>query len=260
MIQSDLTLEAKKMLADYLRLPNFTANVACPYFNNRHIRLRGALRVLIGKGSPEEISEEAQLFALREKINLTNFETETLKKFLVDHRLGADCSGFAYHLLEAESLGKKLGNLKKHLQRPFIKSPVRKFLAWLRPIENTGVGTLVHEKNSHEIKNENIQAGDMIIFLKTGLKHDYNHVLVVASVEGENNTPTTVNYAHSFQWSKDGKYDHGVRLGRITIADIKKPLLEAAWEEKNETGNNNETFTHAKNAEVLVLKRLNWFK
>ncbi len=260
MIQSDLTAEAKKVLADYLHLPNFNATVNCPYFNNRHMRLRGALRVLVGKGGAEEISEEAQLIALREKIDLGTLDSGDLKKFLANHHLGTDCSGFAYHLLEAESLGKKLGPLKKHLKRPFIKSPLRKLLAWLRPIENTGVGTLVHEKNSHEIKNEDVRAGDLIIMLKTGPKHDYNHVLIVTRIEREADTPTTINYAHSFQWSKDGQYDHGVRLGRITITDTKKPLLEAVWEEKNETGNNNETFTHAKNAEDLILKRLNCFK
>ena len=247
-------------LTDYLRLPNFTADVNCPYFNNRRIRLRGALRVLVGKGSPEEISEEAKLFALREKIDLTALTNDALKKFLVGHRLGTDCSGFAYHLLEAEGLGKKLGNLKKHLHRPFIQNPLRKFLVWLRPIENTGVGTFSHETNSHEIKIEDIRAGDLIIMLKTGPKRDYNHVMVITSVEGESGSPNTIHYAHSFQWSKDGQYDHGVRTGRIEITDIKKPLLEAVWVEKNATGDNNETYTHAKNAEVLVLKRLNWFK
>jgi len=260
MILSALTSETQQIVQGFTHLPFFTAEVGCPYFNNRHARLRGALRVLIGKGSAEEISEEAQLFALREKIDLNNLDSQSLKKFLVDHHLGIDCSGFAYHVLEAESLARGLGKLNKSLHRPFLKNPIRKFLAWLRPIENTGVGTLSHPANTQEVNLKDIQAGDMIIMLKSGPKKDYNHVLIITKVEGENGLPNLITYIHSFQWSKDGQYDHGVRDGEIKIQDLKKPLLEAVWTEKGLSGLENETFSHAKGAETLTINRLKWFK
>jgi asparagine synthase (glutamine-hydrolysing) len=72
---------AEKIIENYLHLPFPGKDVACPYFINKKNKLRGALRALIGKGTPEDIIEEAQICALKEKINLENLaEEEVLEK------------------------------------------------------------------------------------------------------------------------------------------------------------------------------------
>src|SRR3989344_4672574 len=56
-----------------------------PYFNNKTLGTRGALKAEVGKGSPEDIREEVKNIAIREKINIDNLDKDNLKRFLVDH-------------------------------------------------------------------------------------------------------------------------------------------------------------------------------
>jgi len=249
---SSLSPQALEVIKNYLHLPFSGQNISCPYFNNRRARLRGGLRALIGKGSPEDIVEEATIISLREKINFNKLTDEELKKFLIDKKIGIDCSGLVYHILDAELKAKGLGNLQKILKRPWFKNPIRKLLIKLRPIENTGVGTFNHEVNSFEVKLSEIQPGDLIIIIGAGIKQDYNHILLVSSViarspqddeaipnkngiatprSSEVRNDTVIQYCHSFQYPNDGQYNHGVRQETITITDPNKNLLEQSWSE-----------------------------
>lgn len=243
---SSLSPQALEVIQKYFQLPFPGKQISCPYFNNRRARLRGGLRAMIGKGSPEDIVEEATIFSLREKVDLNKLNNEELKKFLINHNLGIDCSGLVYHILDAEMQARGKGSLHKVLKRPWFKNPLRKFLVKLRPIENTGVGTFHHEVNSFEIKLSEIQPGDMIIIMGAGLKQDYNHVLLVESVNSELGT---LNYIHSFQYPTDGQYNHGVRQESITITDTNKNLLEQTWSEP-------QMQEYAKKAKEFVIKRL----
>src|SRR3989344_1132631 len=86
-----------------------------PYFNNKTLGTRGALKAEVGKGSPEDIREEVKNIAIREKINIDNLDKDNLKRFLVDHNIGIDCSGFAYHVLNEESKERGKGNLGNNI-------------------------------------------------------------------------------------------------------------------------------------------------
>lgn len=249
MSENSLSQSALQVIQNYLILPFPGHNISCPYFNNRRVKIRGGLRVLIGKGTPQDIVDEAILLSLKEKTNLNKLNDEELKKFLVEHKLGVDCSGFAYHVLDAEMKAKGLGSLQKVLRRPWFKNPIRKLLVKLRPIENTGVGTFNHEVNSFEIELKNIQAGDMIIIMGAGQKQDYNHVLLVTSI-----TPAQVGvqsfiYTHSFQYPTDGQYNHGVRQESIALTDFNKNILEQNWSEP-------QMQEYAKTAKEVKIKRL----
>ena len=68
-----------------------------------------------------------------------------------------------------------------------------------------------------------------------------------------------ISYVHSFRWSKDGLYDHGVQQGTVTISDKSKSLAEQIWEEKNKIGEENETWRHVQLAEPVEIRRLNAF-
>ncbi len=250
-----LSQSALDIIKNYSQLIFGDKKINCPYFNNRRSKVRAGLRVLIGKGSPEEIIEEAQLFALREKVDLKNISAEDLKKFLVEHNLGLDCSAFTYYILNAEYKSKHSGELASKLFYP-NRIFIRKLLIKLRPVENISVNTLSHEKNTEAITLGEVVPGDVVIIMNAGKEHNLNHILVVYKVEYAENIPQTLYYAHSFQWSIDGKYNHGIKTGRIEITDIQKSLLDQTWIESEKTIEENETYLRASDAEVLELKRV----
>lgn len=239
-----LSSQSIKTINDYLHLPIGSVFVNCPYYNNRRAGMRAGLRVLIGKGSVEDIVEEAALIALREKIDLKKLDAAGLKKFLVDSRLGIDCSGLAYHILNTELRLRGLGGLNKYLKFPLIKNPFRKLLTLLRPVESAGVRTISHEQNSVEVKLSDIKPGDLIVILGAGEKQDRNHVLIVHEVSDD-----TIKYTHSMQWPSDGQYNHGVRQSEIEITDKNKNILEQIWFEP-------EALNYARGAREVKICRL----
>lgn len=251
-----LSAPALKIIESYLHLPFKDKDISCPYFNNRRQKVRGALRVLIGKGSVEDIIEEAMIFGLKEKVDIKKLSNEELKKYLIDHNVGIDCSGLAYYILDGELKDQKKSGLKSILSFPYAQNFIRKLLIRLRPVENAGVRTFAHEKNTKVIPLHEVCPSDMIIMMGTGRDHDLNHMLIIHEVEYENGVPKLLHYTHSLAWSTDGKYNHGVRQGQIEIVDVKKPLLEQKWTEQNQIGEKNETYWRATTAEELSLKRL----
>lgn len=230
--------------------------VQCPYFNNKRARLRGALRPLIGKGTAKEIVEEAEILAMKEKINLTEISDGAVKKFLVDHNLGIDCSGFVFYLLEAELSVRKNISLKNKIRFEPILNPLRSLIRKLRVVENINVQVLSSEKNSATVNLSDIQPADFIVILNSGHDSARDHVLFVQSVEYEKNIPSKIHYVHSFQWSTDGKYNHGVRRGIIEIVNPGTPLTEQKWIEQNIEGEKNETYKRACGAEKVEIRRL----
>ena len=251
MEQWDNGTMVQNVINQYLNLKIGNTTVTCPYFNNRRSQIRGALAVLIGKGSPESIEEELQIISLKEKIDLSNLPAEKIKEFLVNNNLGVDCSGFVYHILDALTQDKKNKKLKQIIHFPLAKSVVRKMIAKLRPAENCGVTTLAHEINSKKINLKEVEANDFIIFLGSGPKQDYNHIMFVESV-----TNKTINYIHAYKWPSDGQYNHGVRRGKIEIIDDNKNILEQKWLEQEKTGENNWTWLQAKSANEVFVGRL----
>jgi len=249
---------ALEVINQYAHLPFKDKNIPCPYFNNRRSKVRAGLRVLLGKGSPIEIVDEALLFALREKVNLHDLNNESLKKFLIDHNLGVDCSAFAYYIMEAEYRQKGKGLLSSKFSYPHARNIFRKLIVKLRAVENIGVATLAYDKNSHPVDLSHVQPGDMVIMINSGKEHNLNHVLLAYKVDYEDEVPIAIYYCHSFQWSMDGRYNHGIKTGIIEITDVTKPLLAQTWKEASKEAGENETFLRAAEAEALELRRLNF--
>ena len=255
-----LTQPALAVINNYLHLPLGQTTVAAPYMNNRRQKIRGALRVLVGKGTPEEIVEEATLIAFREKTPLNELSENDVKKFLVQQHLGIDCSGLVYHILNAELSAKKKKNIKSTLRFPHARSPLRKLLCLLRPAENTNVYTFASDKNTHVVSLHEVQPGDIIIILESDDRFaSRDHVLLVHEVIYESNSPRSLSYTHTLAWSTDGVTEHGVRQGKIEIGDTQKSLLEQAWIERGKKNEQNETWQHANAAKILDIRRLNAF-
>lgn len=262
MTQPTLTPRALSVIQDYLHIPLPLKDVSCPYYNNRRTGLKGGLRVMVGKGSIEDVVYESELLSVREKIDLKTLSNEDYKKFLVDRRIGIDCSGFAYYVLDAESVARGFGHIRQHLAHPYAKNIFRKFFNKIRPIENTGVTTFAHEKNSREIPLDRVMPGDYVVMLYTGPDKTYNHMMIVHQVDFDEQNPPQAKklyYTHSFSWPEDGQYNHGVRQGTIEIIDPKKPLAEQVWTEQGKTSAENFTQAKAREAMYVSVRRLNWF-
>lgn len=254
-----LSPKAMEVIQSFLHLPFSDKDISCPYYNNRRGGLRAGLRVLIGKGEAKEIVEEAILIGKKDRTDLLSLSNDNLKKYLVDHKIGIDCSGLAYYILNAESISECFGSLRKNISFPNAKNILRKIISKIRPAESTGVLSLAHEKNSREIELSKIQPGDFIVMLHTGIDKSYNHVVTIWKTNYENGTLKVIHYIHSFAWPTDGKYNHGVRSGTIEIIDQKKLLQDQLWTEQNKTGIENYTQEKAREALEKSIRRLNWF-
>ena len=188
-----------------------------PYYNNRRQNIRMGLRALIGKGRPEEIAEEAHLFALKKKIEWQGLKPELRKKFLVDHHLGIDCSGFVYHILDAELLVRGLGPLSSCLKFPFANSLLSRLGRYLRKryVENANVLTFAHPENSKVVGKGEIRVGDFIVIISPERKH----MMLITEVRD-----TSIKYAHSLEAGTKDKYDNGVREEYVQVSELSLPV------------------------------------
>lgn len=269
-----LSPRAEQLIHDYLNLPfKGITGVRAPYFNNARGRERGQLRSLIGKGTPTEIAEEAQIISIQYHAGLFDkngdcclheahpgASADAIRKFLVDHDLGIECSGFVTQILRAHYAETKHFDLMKKM---FIISPahlIRWLITRLRPVENINVRSYTNDRNTSVVASatvgfdySHVQPGDLITMLETGPNNKRNHIVLVTDVSGK-----TIRYVHARAWTSEGQYDHGVARGIITITKSGAPLTEQKWEEKDTTGEKNETLAEAKLARSLEIRRLHW--
>lgn len=250
-----LSTAALNTIEQYLSLPIAGKKVQCPYMNNKTSNVRAGLRVLLGKGSVQDILDEIELIALREKIDLNACSELEVKKLLIEHNIGIDCSGFAYYVLDAELRQTRKKSLRQLLSFPFSNSPIRKIITTLRPVENTNVRVFAHEKNSTSVSISDIAVGDMIIMIGTGKEHTLDHMLVIHAIN-TSKKQTVLSYSHALRWKTDGLYGHGVKQGTITITNPTLGLLDQQWEENKKQGEENETYWRATTATKLEIRRL----
>jgi len=258
-----LSTKAQETVNDYFNLPFENVDGArCPYFNNLKRVQRGQLRALNGKGTPKEITEEAKIMSIQYGHNIFDKHglchlakekrSEEVKKYLIDHDLGVDCSAFVVHVLREHIRQTKNFDF---LEDIFIVPPQKIFrylISKLRPVENISVSVLADEKNSDTVKNlEDVKTGDMIIMINTGPNKTRNHILLITEANDK-----VIKYAHARAWPSEGKYGHGVSRGQIKITDKNKNLLKQEWIEKKKINQDNETYLEAKNAEKLEIKRI----
>ena len=267
-MNAKLSPSALKTIHDYLNLPFFgISGVRCPYFNNARARQRGQLKVLIGKGTPEEIVEEAKIISIQYRSNVfdkngvfnahvehpaEHEQAECIRQFLVDNNLGVDCSGFVTNVLQKHFQETKDIDLARKLFVTSKKNFLRWIISRLRPVEQIGVKVYANDKNtSLVIDLQKIQPADLITMLKTGPNKSHDHILLVTEIDGNR-----IKYASGRAWSAEGKYGHGVSEGVITITNPEKGLLEQVWEEKGKINEDNESYLEAKQAEVLEIRRI----
>lgn len=255
---------AEKVIENYFNLPyQDISGVRCPYFINARRPMRGQLRVLVGKGSPEEIVDESKIISIQYKLGLFDKNgtlswpsPELIRKFLVEQNLGIDCSGFASHVLRAHYLETKKIDITKKIRMCAPNQIFRNLISKLRPIENMDVKVFACDYNSELVNYEKqgygaIKPGDYIVMIETGPLQKRNHIVVITSCDGH-----TIEYVHARSWNSEGKYGHGVSRGKIIIKDEKQNILNQDWIENEIVGEKNETLLEAKQAKVLEIRRL----
>lgn len=218
--------ETLALIDAFLRLPFGADRVAVPYYNNKHRHIRAGLRAWIGKGTPEEILEEAELAALREKRTVKHWTPEEARQFLIEKDLGIDCSGLVFQLLEKESIasgGGHLGGLRGRLH--WHGNLLRRIIARIRSTENASVAVLANPKNSKLVTTDDLTLlipGDYFTITNRQSPYMRDHILFVYKIEkelgadGDITKPVRIHFIHSMAWPHDGKYGHGVRVGTIT--------------------------------------------
>ncbi len=228
-----LSKNALDLLEQYLHFHIGSAQCSIPYFNNRTKKNRASLRVHIGKGSPQDIKEEVETIIHKEKIDKNSISNEALKKTLVDNELGIECSGFVYHMLEAESQARKLGTISKQINFIYCQGFIGQIKCTIRPVENCDVNTFAHDSNSTAIDLKEVCPGDIITMINDQKNSERNHVLIVKEVRYIDNKPKFISYAHSIAYPEDGLYETGVREGQIEIIDETLPLSSQKWSREN---------------------------
>lgn len=202
----------QKIIDSYLKIIIGGKPIVCPYYTNLK-KQRATLRVFLGKGSAQEIINEANFISLKKEIDLNKLSEKRLYQFLVEHNLGIDCSGLATYILQAiYQENKKINILKKIKIILFFKNPWRWLIAWLRPIENISVRILANDKNSFLINNfQKIKPGDMLI--RTDLKHVY----LITKIKKENNQIKKITYVHAPRPKQKAYFGPGVFQNTILL-------------------------------------------
>lgn len=253
-----LSDRALSVIDQYLHFKLGSAVCSVPYFNNKTVKARAALRPQIGKGSPQEIFEEVQTLLMKSHVDSGALADESLKKLLTDANLGVDCSAFAYYILNAENEERGKGALDRHVAFVNCTGVVGKLRCALRPIENCDVSTLAHEKNSKAVELKGAQPGDMVVMTGGPAGFERDHVLVVHQVEYQNFVAARLHYSHAVAYPADGVYGTGIRQGEIEIVDPSKPILEQRWIENGVEGLSNFIFVRAQKSRTEI-RRFNWF-
>lgn len=269
-----LSLAAETIIQNYLNLPCVgIPGVCCPYFNNARQKRRGELRALVGKGTPEDIIAEAHILSIQYRANLfsTNnhqclcashsdkkHSADDIRRFLIDHNLGIECSGFVTHVLSAhfkETTGIDL------VRKLFIVPKKRLFrylVSRLRPVENIDVTVYGNDRNSKVIASDSVgwnyadlKPGDIITIFKTGPRKTHNHIILITEANSKN-----IRYIHARAWPSEGEYGHGVAEGEITVTNPGRSLNEQTFTERGVTGKNNETWREVAEAQTVEIRRL----
>ena len=250
-----LSTHAQNVIDKYLHFKVGNAVCSVPYFNNKTIRARAALRSVIGKGSPSEIYEEIKGIIVKDHVDENALTDESLKKTLTDHNIGIDCSAFAYYTLSAETKELKKGSLDKHIHFINCKGIMGKIRSALRPIENCDVSTFSNEKNSHEIPLKKVAPGDIITMIGGPDVSDRDHILVIHQVEYQNFSPVKIHYSHAIAYPEDGVYGSGIKQGIIEIRSPDASITEQIWIENGKASDENQLLARARKS-TTTLRRL----
>lgn len=205
----------QNLFQQYSRLPIGGKEIVCPYWMNK--LTSGIFGPGGGKGRPEQIVEIVNKEAENACFDLAKASEEEITAFMRTRRIGVDCSGFAFWMLDAlckEKGNKSLVDLIPEASGGFAGS-------------KANVKLLTSDKFASRIDLSAVQVGDMI-------RHrGGKHLMVILSIERDDEGSVwKITYAHS----SDRTEITGVHLGVIDVVYPQKTLAEQLWQEKNAEG------------------------
>lgn len=181
-------------------LPEITKYIGIPYYVNSARNSLQQEAVLVGKGTAHEIALKTIEYANQDKVDLRQLSPPQIYAFQKKHRLGIDCSGLAFHLLEL--LYPQIGNT-------LVGSDNR------RGVRRLSANLLTSFPNAVPIPPDaQPQLGDLIRF------DSGKHVLFIVEADKKH-----IHYLHSSQRTKI----RGVHFGQITLASPHLDLSHQQW-------------------------------
>lgn len=211
-------METSKALQDkfyqYTHLSIGGKQIACPYWINSIKRLKYGPGG--GKGSPQEIIMHTNSKAKENDIDLNKQSEREIVLFMKKNRIGVDCSGFAFWMLNALDLEKGGNGITDDI--PNSRGKIIKIRASTKMLTDEDVSFFVKKINE-------IKPGDMIR-LRGG-----HHLMVVLEIEKDKDRNTKkIIYAHSS--SSLLTTISGVHKESIIIKDSEKSIQEQDWQEQ----------------------------
>ena len=223
---------AKEAVNQYLQMELVGKRFSCPYFMNKR-KQRGGLRVMIGKGSPEEITSEVKIMAHLKNFDLNNASPDQIRKFMLERDIGIDCSGFVAQVLNAWLESDHKGKLMQYLKFS-DGSLVSRLRRTLRQVENIGAESLTSEANCTIVTNLNdIRPGDLVRL--KGKEKNSHHVLLISTVTLEDDRVLEFEYVNSTQ---EYGNSNGARSGRVIVTNPDGDLKDQQWLDNDESGRN----------------------
>lgn len=198
-----------KLFYQYTHLPIGGKEIVCPYWMNK-IK-EGILGPYGGKGTPLQIVQATNDEAQKAGFNLQTTSDQEILAFMRQKKIGVDCSGFVFWMLDAldkEKGGNGIADDIPSSKGRFIQA-------------RTNAAMLTGEEISVKIDDlSKIKVGDMVR-LNGG-----KHVAIIVRIE-----KSKIVYAHSSAKTKDD----GVHLAQIMIKN-KGGLESQEWGERDYRG------------------------
>ena len=206
-IESSAALD--KLFYKYTHLPLGGKEIVCPYWmNDLKLEIFGPYG---GKGTPEEIVQATEDEAKKTSLNLEKITKEEIITFMKRKKIGVDCSGFVFWMLDTFDKEKGGNGIADD-----IPNSIGQFLP-----SRANVAMLTSEKVSFPMSIVEAKVGDMIR-LDRG-----RHVAIVMKVVRVKGKVREIEYAHSSSRTKIP----GVHNAKIKIVDQNKGLEEQLWYE-----------------------------
>lgn len=220
MSNKDITIESSKALSDlsfsYTHLPIGGKEIPCPYWMNK-IKL-GIIGPYGGKGTPEQIVETVEYEAKKDNFDLNLATDSEILSFMKNKKIGVDCSGFVFWMLNALDLEKGGDGIAND-----IHGSQGKFVA-----ARANVAMLTDERIAKPVELENVKVGDMIQL--RGRKH----LAIVTKLFKEADKLKEIEYSHSSGQTQDSVVHSAI----IEITNLEDSLGRQIWKEKTQNGEN----------------------
>jgi len=204
--------ELREYLDQYLNLEIVPGKrVRVPYWLNKYgagdlQRIQGPFG---GKGTPNEIKKATLEKAKTLGVNPSEMPPSEIKKFMKENRIGVDCSGFVFHILNFIKPG-----FWKTLKMAPGRSP--------NPARRFNAAALSSPDNSIKVgKTKDVRVGDLIPVSAEG-DGGIDHILIVVGVSHDH-----LVYAHSSSRTTI----KGPHLGKMMITKPMGNLRDQQWQE-----------------------------